>query len=217
MLHVLKATHPHRIRKGSRSQSRLSSRPPLLLRCAAFLTTLLFIWMSLLALPISAAAQSLTKPTTVTPKPIPTPPAHDDPAWHTIDYSKPRYTVPVAKSGQPLHLVEAPGFSLLNEVGRLAHPIPADMVAEWKAQLHLPKSQILPAGEIAKRHVWLGEYTLAHDEQPDQALWHFNQAQRYSKHHDIAYGLAAEDKAITAFFQGAYLQAVADFDHVLRA
>ena len=217
MLHAFKAMNPLSIRKVSCSRSRLSSRPPPLLRLAALLTTLLFVWTGLLALPISAAAQSLTKPTTVTPKSIPTPPAHDDPAWHTIDYSKPRYTVPVTKSGQPLHLVEAPGFSLLNEVGRLAHPIAASTVAEWKAQLHLPQGKTLPAGEIAKRHVWLGEYTLAHDEQPEQALWHFNQAQRYSKHHDIAYGLAAEDKAITAFFQGAYLQAAVEFDHVLRA
>ena len=67
-------------------------RHPLWLRTVSILTSAVFLWTTLLTLPVQAVAQTLGKPASASPKTIPAPAVHDDPSWHTVDYHKPRYT-----------------------------------------------------------------------------------------------------------------------------
>ncbi len=103
-------------------------------------------------------------------------------------------------------------LSLLDEVGRLNQDVSTSQVAAWKQQLH---SAHLPASQAAKLHLWLGEYRLAHDQEPEQALWHFQQVQKRSHRSSYLYGLAAYDTATTLFYEGAYQQAADAFHRLL--
>ena len=58
---------------------------------------------------------------------------------------------------------------------------------------------------------------LAHDEQPEQALWHFGQVQKQCPPASPLYGLARYDSAIAAYYEGAYAQAHREFAHLLTA
>ena len=181
---------------------------PRWLRRTAVLTSVSFLWTALFATPLQVAAQLPNKPAFGPPKPIPAPIVHDDPAWHTIDYHAQEHARPsVANNAVPAPL------TLLDEVGRLAQPVDANKVAEWKRQLHYPR--LLPSTQAAKLHLWLGEYVLAHDEQPEAAQWHFVQAQKASRCSQTVYGVAAYDKAVAAFTEGAYKEAQSAFQHVL--
>ncbi len=104
-------------------------------------------------------------------------------------------------SAYSAHAELPPTLTLLDEVGQLAGSIPGGQVTAWKRQLHLAN---LPAAEAAKLHLWLGEYKLAQEEQPEQALWHFRQAQQLSKPSEVCYGLAAYDSAVALMYAGAY-------------
>ena len=182
---------------------------PRWLRRAALLTSISFLWTALFATPLQVAAQLPHKPAFSPPKPIPAPIVHDDPAWHTIDYHAQEHARPsVANNAVPAPL------TLLDEVGRLARPLDTKQVAEWKRQLHQPKN-LFSSSQAAKLHLWLGEYALAHDEQPEAAQWHFVQAQKASQRSQAVYGVAAYDKAVAAFTEGAYKQAQSAFKHVL--
>jgi len=102
--------------------------------------------------------------------------------------------------------------TLLDEVGRLQQPVPAAQVAAWKRELKASR----PAAERgAWLHLWLGEWELARNEQPRQADWHFRQAQRLTNPHDRCSGLAAYDRAIGQFYEGAYGEASDTFSALL--
>ena len=150
-----------------------------------------------------------------TPKPVPLPVPHDDPAWHTIDYHAaeraPFLPVPHAPNiAKPVTRV-----SLLDEVGRLQQPVAPEEPSAWKRLLHQPKK--LTAEKIARLHLWLGELALARDEQPRQALWHFAQAAKQTKPASGLHGLAAYDTAIALFYEGAYNEAATAFKRLLAA
>ena len=195
---------------AARPPGKRSHSAPRWLRRTAVLTSVSFLWTALFATPLQVAAQLPHTPAFGPPKPIPAPVVHDDPAWHTIDYHAQEHARPSA----PGQAASAP-LTLLDEVGRLARPLDTNQVAEWKRQLHQPRN--LPAAQTAKLHLWLGEYALAHDEQPEAAQWHFAQAQKASQRNQEVYGVAAYDKAIAAFYEGAYAQAQSAFQHVLAA
>lgn len=182
----------------------------------AVLTSASFLSTSLLATPLNVLAQMPQKPAFGTPKPIPSPAVHDDPSWHTIDYHAQEHALPSLHSNNVAQASpHMAGISLLDEVGRLASPVDAAKVAEWKHLLHQPKN--LASSQAARLHLWLGEYALAQDENPEQALWHFGQAQKLSNAKDAVHGLAAYDSAVATFYEGAYAQAQAAFAHVLTA
>ena len=199
------------VTRTPRPPDKRSPSAPRWLRRAAVLMSATFLWTTLLATPSQVLAQAPQKPVFGPPKPIPAPVVHDDPAWHTIDYHAQEHAPARPVPGQP---VAAP-LTLLDEVGRLTHPVDAAQVAEWKRLLHRPR--LLPLAQAARLHLWLGEYALSHDEQPETAQWHFAQAQKASKHNEAVYGVAAYDKAIAAFYEGAYNQAQAAFQQVLAA
>ena len=179
--------------------------------------SIVFPVTSLIALPAQAWAQSAPSPAFAAPKPLPAPVVHDDPAWHTIDYHAQEHAAAAialpANSARPP--VRAERLTLLDEVGRLASPVAPDKVAGWKRLLHQPKK--LAATDAAKLHVLVGEVTLAQDENPEQALWHFAQARKLSRAQDEAHGLAVYDSAIAHFYQGAYGAARAAFKYALTA
>src|SRR5713101_8438190 len=67
--------------------------------------------------------------------------------------------------------------TLLDEVGRLGGRIPEAQAAGWKNEL---RRGHLAAGRAAGLHLWVGEYELAQNQQPERAIWHFRQARRLS-------------------------------------
>ena len=91
--------------------------------------------------------------------------------------------------------------TLLDNGGNLGRPISQTMVRQWLHTLHDNHSTRTQA---AQAQVWLGEYLLAHDEQPEQARQHFRQAQRFLPIAHPLCGLAAYDSALALYYEGAY-------------
>ncbi len=98
--------------------------------------------------------------------------------------------------------------TLLDEVGRLQQPVLTAEVTSWKQEL---KTAHPAAERRAWLHLWLGEWELAQNEQPRQADWHFRQAQHLTNPRTRCFGLAAYDRAIAQFYEGAYGEAADDF------
>ena len=107
----------------------------------------------------------------------------------------------------------APTQTLLDEAGRPLSRIPDVQALSWRAEL---------AGQPAPRraallHLWLGEWQLGQNQQPETARTHFRQAQHLLPYTDRLYGLAAYDSAVSLFYQGAYEEAAAAFNRLLPA
>lgn len=103
--------------------------------------------------------------------------------------------------------------TLLDEAGRLAvQPSPAT-VSGWKRALNAAAKP--DAGRAAQLHLWLGEWALTHDQQPQQADWHLRSAMHLTGGRDARHGLAAYDRAIVLYQRGAYGDAVDAFQRLL--
>lgn len=103
--------------------------------------------------------------------------------------------------------------TLLDHLGRLARPIPEEQVAAWKTEL---KTKQPNSERAAWLHLWLGEHLLANDE-PQKSRWHFAKAQELVRPSEPAHALAAYDRAIALFHEGAYQEAKNAFQHLLVA
>jgi hypothetical protein len=102
--------------------------------------------------------------------------------------------------------------TLLNEVGKLAQTVPEGQFVNWKQTLRSPR----PAnGAAVWLHLRVGEYELAHNEQPERARWHFQQAQQHAQVSTPDYGLAAYDTAVALFYSGRYAEAADAFRQLL--
>jgi RHS repeat-associated protein len=102
--------------------------------------------------------------------------------------------------------------TLLNNIGELARPVSSTLAPQWCAALHASN---LDRKRIAQLQIWLGEYLLSHDKQPEQAAQHFRQAQRLLAKSDLLYGLAAYDSALALYYAGAYSAAKDAFQALL--
>ena len=100
----------------------------------------------------------------------------------------------------------------LNNAGQMASVLPLSQIKAWSREL--TAGHPAPA-RAAWLHVWLGEWQLAHNQQPETAVKHFQAAQRLCKSSDPIYGLAAYDRAFAFFDEGAYGDAVTAFTHIL--
>jgi RHS repeat-associated protein len=94
-------------------------------------------------------------------------------------------------------------MTLLDEVGKLRYAVPSQMVAAWKAAFAHGN---VPQEHAAWMHVWLGEWEIAANEDPQAAAWHFQMAQKVAPggRANSVYGLAAYDAALTLRLSGAY-------------
>jgi len=126
---------------------------------------------------------------------------HSAPAWKLTQ---------VAPIARPKSSVSPE--TMLDEVGRLAHVIPAAQPLAWKRELAAHPS----AHRAALLHIRLGEWQMAANEQPGTARTHFRQAQALVPKTDRLHGLAAYDAAVALMFGGAYQDATVAF-HVLIA
>jgi len=104
--------------------------------------------------------------------------------------------------------------TLLDEIGHLALPVTAAQVAGWKSEIRTTHTA---PGRAAWLHLWLGEWELAHNEQPFRARWYFRQAQKEANPSDPCAGLAAYDSAVALFYAGDYQDAGDAFRHLLVA
>ncbi len=83
--------------------------------------------------------------------------------------------------------------------------------AAWSREL---AAHPLPA-RAALLHLWLGEWQLAANEQPETALRHFHEARARLAHADRLYGLASYDTAVAFFKEGAYADSEDAFSRLL--
>jgi len=111
-----------------------------------------------------------------------------------------------------------PSESLLDEVGRPAHGLPYAQAMAWGREIKAPG---LTSKRAAELHLWLGEWELAQNQQPERARRHFRQARIWA--HQVAgqpaekawakrlYGLATYDSAVALYYEGAYQEATDAF------
>jgi RHS repeat-associated protein len=104
--------------------------------------------------------------------------------------------------------------SLLDEVGRFTQSVSDSDFVSWKRELKLSDP---PHERMALLHVWLGEYELAKNQEPEKAIWHFRQARRLlPSSHSIA-GLAQYDTAVALHYEGAYAESATAFKAILTS
>jgi hypothetical protein len=118
-----------------------------------------------------------------------------------------------APVGAPLFVLPPLGpRSLLDEVGRLGEPVPDSDAAGWRSDLSRRQSE---SPLVDQEHIWLGEYLLAHDEQPELAEAQFQNVISARSGSASARGLAQFDSAMAEFYRGAYRDAADDFEALL--
>lgn len=116
-------------------------------------------------------------------------------------YAAPRVSAPVLvhASSAPVQFSAASpcpaSVTLLDEVGRLARTVAPAEAAGWQRELTTHP----PLARIAALHLWLGEYSLAHDHQPKAAAQQFRIAQHLTGSADALHSLAAYDGAIATW------------------
>jgi len=103
------------------------------------------------------------------------------------------------------------GATLLDEVGQLSRPVTYRQALLWRQEL---KAQPLPVSQAAQRHLWIGEWQLAHNEQPHLGIQEFLSVQALTKKSDPLFGLARYDTATALYYEGAF-QDAADAFHAL--
>ena len=106
----------------------------------------------------------------------------------------------------------------LSEVGIWQGTLSATAIGAWKQEL-----ASRPAPERAAiLHLWLGEWQMGHNGQPQTAIGHFRAAQHLTGIKDPLHGLATYATAIALFLMGAYEQdakvfhGLSDFHNPLR-
>ncbi len=116
-----------------------------------------------------------------------------------------------------------PSESLLDEVGRSAHGLPYAQAMAWGREIKAPG---LTSKRAAELHLWLGEWELAQNQQPERARRHFRQARIWA--HQAAgqpaekewakrlYGLATYDSAVALYYEGAYQEATDAFQSLCQ-
>ena len=101
--------------------------------------------------------------------------------------------------------------TLLDEVGHLAHPVALSEVSAWSRELAThPVS-----ARAALLHLWLGEWQLAANEQPGQAIHEFLSVQALTKKSAPLFGLAQYDAATALYYEGAFQDATDAFHRLL--
>jgi len=103
-------------------------------------------------------------------------------------------------------------LSLLDENGRLVHPVAPVQIDAWKKEI---KSTKLHAERSAALHLWLGEWQLAQNEQPHTALMHFEQVEKLALPGSLCRKVAAYENAVALMHEGAYQQAAESFHSLL--
>ncbi len=196
------------------SGARLGLHTALLRRVSA-LMALCFLWSLILVPSLSAAASRPASWHPVTGAVLRFHAQSQKIAWmqtHLSRFPYRQYAAERTRPGQtlrpaPASLVSFPR-TLLDEAGRLAiQPAPAT-VASWKQEL---TTTHLAADRAAQLHLWMGEWALTHDRQPQQADWHFRAAMHATNVRDQWHGLAAYDRAVTLYTRGAYADATEAF------
>ena len=102
-------------------------------------------------------------------------------------------------------------LTLLDEAGRLVQPVSLAQARQWRQALHADN---LTTTQRSGLHLWLGEWELAQNQQPERALAHFRLAQNSVRRSDAVYGLAAYDTALTLLQDGAYAKAAPAFQRL---
>ena len=127
----------------------------------------------------------------------------------SVQQQTPAASVPKVNST----VLQKPSVSLLDEVGKLAHTAPLVGAKAWKREI--AGGHPAPA-RAALLHLWLGEWALAHDQQPEIACQHFRTVQHLTGRADALHGLAAYDSAEALYYEGAYQDAADAFSSLLR-
>lgn len=117
-------------------------------------------------------------------------------------------------AGPPALVLQGPPSpgTLLDDSGMLGRRVTPAEVISWRAEIKTHPAM----RRAATLRLWLGEYALARDEQPDAARRQFRAAQSLTDRRDPIFGLAAFDSAISLFDQGAYAEAADAFGRLVQ-
>lgn len=173
------------------------------IRRLALAVAFLFVWSWILA-PAAKAAES----TRVNLEPAK---AWLNTAWSGVT----AVFAPMSVYGGAGHLaLPSDPATLLNDVGHLTRYPSQEQLKSWRNSI---RSHHPCVARLAQLHIWLGEYALAQDQQPEEAAHHFRLAESLIRKTDPAYGLAVYDTALAVYYEGAYSAASDDFHSLLAS
>jgi len=198
--------HPPTPSSGPKLALRRSYHKPIArwARRGALVTAALFAWSFGLSAPTQALAYQLSAMRQGdTKKPARSPSKLSSKPW-LMHIARPSTT-------SPLRPYPA-SVTLLDELGRLRCAVSGKEVAAWKSE---SRKSSLRSQRAALVHIWLGEWELAANQEPEQAFVHFQRALHLTERKDRLHGLAAYDSAIALEFEGAYSQATDAFRKLL--
>jgi len=105
-------------------------------------------------------------------------------------------------------------LSLLNDTGRMARAVSTSQVSTWRTEL---AANTLSRRGIALRHLWIGEWQMAHEENLIGAQSHFDTAAHMTAVKDKVHGLAVYDTAVDLMLAGCYEKARVSFEALLTS
>ncbi|HEV2471024.1 MAG TPA: hypothetical protein VGS41_00045, partial [Chthonomonadales bacterium] len=115
---------------------------------------------------------------------------------------------PATKAAYARAAVPSASITLLNQIGRLRAAVTSEQITGWKRKLH---GAPLPFHESARLHLLLGEWELAGNDNPEQAIYHFHRAIALTDRSDRLHGLAAYDIAVARMYAGEFASAANSF------
>ena len=101
--------------------------------------------------------------------------------------------------------------TLMTDVALFKRPVSATQVQGWKIDA---ASILSTPHRKAWCHVWLGEYALVKNQDPEEAIDEFQSAARVQGASANTLGLAAYDTSLALYYEGAYGEAAKAFDRL---
>jgi len=188
---------------------------PRWMRVSSQLMSGIFAWNVLLAVPLQAHAQDVQTQKSAPVKPYAGIKSTIKPTHLPNRLSLPAdCLVPLPVTASSAKQVRLASLSLLNDTGNMARPVSVAQISTWRTEL---AANTLSRRGIALRHLWIGEWQMAHDENLIGAQSHFDTAAHLTAVKDKVRGLAVYDTAVDMMLAGRYEKARVSFEALLKS
>ncbi len=191
------------------------SRFPRWLRVSSQLMSGIFAWNVLLAVPLQSHAQGAQASNSAPVKPYAGIKSSIKLSHIPNRLSLPAdCLVPLPINASSAKQARPASLSLLNDIGGMARPVSSAQISTWRTELAAKK---LSRRGIALRHLWIGEWQMAHDQNLIGAQSHFDTAVNLTNTKDKEHGLATYDTAVNQMLGGRYEKARVSFEALLKS